>query len=235
VADEDNQLDHLLSSWALEEDRLQQARNPKDHEDDNAELVAALELFGYGILSCLTNSEAISLALFITKIQNTTPRHGYQDYQELLNALLAAHTLDIRTVHSLLERKTGIKHIRYQVCENGCYCFARTPHAEFCPVCETPRPQKFKKTFDCIDLVHLLRLHYSHPATAAQFQEYRESLRVDCSDGQHIRDFWDGKLFKHLHRLGMFLDDRDVAFLCSSDGVNLFRKGNYSHYSYPFK
>jgi len=101
--------------------------NSKGGEDGYTELVEALESFGYGILGYLTNSEAISLALFITKVQNTTPRHGYQDYQELLNALLAAHTLDIRTIHSLLKRKTGIKHIRYQVSEKGYYCFARTP------------------------------------------------------------------------------------------------------------
>jgi len=236
AADEDdNQANYPLSSRVSEDDQLLHTGNSEDGEDDYTELVEALESFGYGILSCLTNSEAISLALFITKVQNTTPRHGYQDYQELLNALLASHTLDIRTVHSLLERKTGIKHIRYQVCEKGCYCFAKTPQATSCPVCTTPRPQKFMKTFDCIDLIHLLRLHYSHRTTAEGFQDYRESLRVDGNDGHHIRDFWDGKLFKHLHRLGMFLDGRDIAFLCSSDGVNLFRKGNYPHYSFPFK
>jgi len=56
---------------------------------------------------------------------------------------------------------------------------------------------------------------------------YRTSLQANY-DGD-IRDFWDGKLFQKLQAAGMFLDYRDLAFFCSTDGVNLFRKGIYMY------
>ena len=142
-----------------------QLQEPDDSEYNG--LVEALDLFGYGVLSFLTRPEAVSLSLFLAKIQCKAPRQGYREYQDILRCLLAERPMDIRTVHAMLERKTGIKHLRYQVCNNGCYCFAEEPEAEACPECgEARRPvTKDSKTFDCIDLLHLLRLQYSHGVT----------------------------------------------------------------------
>jgi hypothetical protein len=195
-------------------------------DDDNYHVLEALELFGYGVLSCLTHIEAVSLALYIIKLQSNAPCRGYQEYQELLQCLLSERPFDIRTVHTLLERKTGIKYIQYQVCENNCHCFAEKPNADACPECGTPRPKKFNKFFECLDMIHLYRLWYSHSATAIQFQVYKASLRTS-NEHQELRDFWDGKLVQKLQAEGFFADDRDLAFLFSTDGVNLFRKGMY--------
>jgi len=115
----------------------------------------------------------------------------------------------------LLERKTGIKHVRYQVCENGCYCYAEKPDAETCPECGAPRPAEFKKkTFDFIDVVYLLRLQYSDAAVATRFQAYRSKLQAH-NDGS-IRDIWDGKLVEKIRAEGMLLENTDLAFLCST-------------------
>jgi len=142
-----------------------QLQEPDDSEYNG--LVEALDLFGYGVLSFLTRPEAVSLSLFLAKIQCKAPRQGYREYQDILRCLLAERPMDIRTVHAMLERKTGIKHLRYQVCNNGCYCFAEEPEAEACPECGEARwpVTKDSKTFDCIDLLHLLRLQYSHGVT----------------------------------------------------------------------
>ena len=175
----------------------------------------------------MTHAEAVSLALYIAKIQSKAPHQGYKEYQDLLQCLLAERPYDIRTVQALLERKTGIKQIRHQVCENNCYCFAEKPTLHACPECGTPRSlSRVTKTFDCLNLIHLFRLRYSHPATAIQFQLYRTSLRTQA-DNRDLRDFWDGKLAQKLHADGLFADDRELVFLCSTDGVNLFRKGMY--------
>ena len=198
-----------------------------EFDEDYLHTVQALDSFGYGILSSLSRQEAISLALFCAKIKSKSPRQGYQEYQDIVDSLLNERPMDIRTIHKLLERKTGIRHVQYQVCDNNCYCYAEKPDAESCPECGTPRRKAGlgrRKTFECIDLIHLLRLRYSDPSSAAQYQVYVNALHQNPAPKVH-RDIWDGKLMEELRRKGMFLLGTDLAFLCSTDGVNLFRKG----------
>ena len=38
-----------------------------------------------------------------------------------------------------------------------------------------------------------------------------------------LRDFWDGALFKELKEKGLFRDYRDLGFVFSTDGVQLFK------------
>ena len=71
-----------------------QSLDPDDLDDDNIALVEALDdAFGYGILSALTEAGAVSLSLFLSKVQRKAAHQSCKEYQDILDCLLAERPL----------------------------------------------------------------------------------------------------------------------------------------------
>ena len=72
---DDPEYNNALIDLLDENVQVLHSEEPEDPDDNNLGLIEALDQFGYGVLSCLTKAEAVSLALFIAKVQSKAPRH----------------------------------------------------------------------------------------------------------------------------------------------------------------
>jgi hypothetical protein len=198
--------------------------------------------FEYSKPARLSAQEIMSIALYQIKSHRNISQEAHHDYASIVSLVMQERMLDLRTVEALMERTTGIAHIRYDVCKNGCVCFSpKYSDATTCPLCGIPRlttKGKPWKTFDYIPIQHRLRLQYANERRAREFTEYRQALDLDAEqrledgDDSALRDFWDGKLCKELKARGMLTLSTDLAFALSTDGVELFRKGK-KHQVWP--
>src|SRR3954465_684556 len=73
--------------------------------------------------SLLSLQELTSLALYKAKCFNNITRDGHKAYCDIFTATNPEPPLDIRTIERLLQRSTGIAHVRYDCCKNNCVCF----------------------------------------------------------------------------------------------------------------
>jgi hypothetical protein len=105
--------------------------------DDEEQLLAAGKHFNYSLLPALRPDEILSVALYQIKTRCNVSLDTHVEYLEVFRALLDFTVLDTRTVETLLERVTGIRHERYDVCRNGCVCFAKPAYTDMqnCPFC----------------------------------------------------------------------------------------------------
>jgi hypothetical protein len=113
--------------------------------DDEEQLLAAGKHFNYSLLPALRPDEILSVALYQIKTRCNVSLDTHVEYLEVFRALLDFTVLDTRTVETLLERVTGIRHERYDVCRNGCVCFAKPAYTDMqnCPFCgENRRDRK---------------------------------------------------------------------------------------------
>ena len=70
-------------------------------------------------------------------------------------------TLDTYSIERLLDNANRITHIRYDVCNRNCVCYAVYPDLQVCPACHLPRHQpngKPWRMFNYILIIHLIRL-----------------------------------------------------------------------------
>jgi hypothetical protein len=127
--------------------------------DDDEQTRRAGTIFNYGLLPTLQQREIISVALYQIKTRCNVALDTHLEYLDVFQALLDSAIMDTRTVESLLERVTGITHERYDVCRNGCICFAKPEYTERmdCPFCGEARhlrPGKLQsQPVHCMSLV----------------------------------------------------------------------------------
>jgi hypothetical protein len=126
---------------ALGDEHLPKQSAFKFDLDDEEQITAAGTIFNYGLLPTLQQREIISVALYQIKTRCNVALDTHLEYMDVFQTLLDSTIMDTRTVESLLERITGIKHERYDVCRNGCICFAKPEYAERmdCPFCGETR------------------------------------------------------------------------------------------------
>ena len=129
-----------------------------------------------------------------------------------------------------LREISGIEHITISCCVNSCLAFtADYKGLDECLFCNEPRFDQRKhprQTFDYIPITHRLRLQFANAKRAAKLQDYRKSL-VSTQWAGGIRDYWDGMLHQEHKQQGFFRDYRDIGFLFSTDGVQLFKIGKF--------
>jgi hypothetical protein len=91
---------------------------------------------------------------------------------------------DDRTTTTHLVDRTGIQMTEYAVCEDGCYCFASTPHYTHCPVdgCGKVRPVNYagelhvavaRQKFHYLQIIHRLRLWFTDSRRIQTMRGYR--------------------------------------------------------------
>ena len=109
--------------------------------DNDSEVRTFAEAFNYGTLAVLSPREILSVALYQVKATKNVPLDTHLEYLEIISALTGHQSMDTRTVEALLERLTGIRHERFDVCRNGCVCFAspELQNLSQCPECNSAR------------------------------------------------------------------------------------------------
>lgn len=163
-------------------------------------------------------------------------RYAWGDVRGLITACSKSHSpYDLRTTEYLLQRHTGITHTRYPVCSNNCMCFAEYPDKTTCLYCGAAKYDTGGlpyKTFDYLPIIHQLRLRWADLTQASQLKSYRSEFQASSNSDNTIRDFWDSSWAAELQEQGMLINDIDLAFYFSTDGINLFDKGP-SHSVWP--
>lgn len=119
------------------------------------------------------------------------------------------------------------------MCWNSCCAFVGdNADCNICPICEEPRyisegilkqSQKLSAYFSIIDS---LKIQYRDPSRAIVLRyrhEYTSSEEYTANNGK-IGDVFDGNRYKFLVESGLFPDYRDVAFIASLDGYQLFKQ-----------
>ena len=122
-------------------DEPRDAQNRQFNLDNDSEVCAFAEEFNYGTLEVLSPREVLSVALYQVKATKSVPLDTHLEYLEIISALTCHQIMDTRTVESLLKRLTGIRHERFEVCKNGCVCFASPEFQNMsqCPECNSAR------------------------------------------------------------------------------------------------
>ena len=113
--------------------------------DNDEQLCAFGAKFNYGTLAVLSPREILSIALYQVKTRKNVPLETHLEYLEIISALTKDQNMDIRTVETLLKLLTGIYHERFDVCRNGCVCFASPELQKMteCPECSLSRHDQY--------------------------------------------------------------------------------------------
>jgi hypothetical protein len=203
----------------------------------------------------LPTSTLQSLKFFEVKISQNLPNVAHDKYVKLVNSVIAMNRSEFvslasteltqdssgedglsidstKAITKTLVNITGIKHTRHHCCVNSCIAYTEPYHLETqCPFikCKEPRYDARdlpRQTYDLIPITHRLRLQYANSKRAEILKGYRKGLAEDpWPDG--LRDYWDGELHKKHKADGFFEDDHDIALAFSTDGLQLFPKGQY--------
>jgi hypothetical protein len=131
-----------------------------------------------------------------------------------------------------LKRLTGLEEKRVDCCIKSCIAFiGNFANEEYCP-CGEPRymnavdggPRKPRKSFIYLPIIPRLLLQYSDPERARIFKNYPASVLQDNPD---VDDFWNGSLYQEFRSQGFFADAHELAFVFSTDGVNVVRQKTF--------
>jgi len=150
---------------------------------------------------------------------------------ELLQ-LMGIEGISLYKVRKLLEKLVPLEPTLVDCCINSCIAFTgEFSNKDICPLCGQSRyqlgklSQTARKRSANWSPVDSLRAQY-RDRTRAQILQYRhnytstEAYAIDNSIG----DVFDDHHYKSLVSSGLFKDRRDVAFLASTDGYQIFRQ-----------
>ena len=150
---------------------------------------------------------------------------------ELLQ-LMGIEGISLYKVRKLLEKLVPLEPTLVDCCINSCIAFTgEFSNKDICPLCGQSRyqlgklSQTARKRSANWSPVDSLRAQY-RDRTRAQILQYRhnytstEAYAIDNSIG----DVFDDRHYKSLVSSGLFKDRRDVAFLASTDGYQIFRQ-----------
>jgi hypothetical protein len=158
---------------------------------------------------------------------------------------------DERTVIKHIQQRTEVKEVKYDCCSRSCMSYSMYPDDTECRICHHPgwktittlrskKPTERRVAYvqhNYIPLTHRIRLWWSNPAYAKKMITYRNTaMHGTCTEGKSV-DFWTGQLVQDLGKrdqdrgasVPMFLQDTDIAFFFSTDGVKVFKSRRAFH------
>ncbi len=97
--------------------------------DKEANIIAIADIFTYNyqILNMLILDEVIKIALFKIKMLGNMLRNSHKNCSNIICSLLTICPSSMETIYHLLQKLIGITYIFYDICKNGCYCYAKSP------------------------------------------------------------------------------------------------------------
>lgn len=168
---------------------------------------------------------------------------------------------DSRAFYKAMKERTGFRSIRYDCCIDSCVSYSGK-HALLTecpnPKCRKPRwkdpdaaVKESFKTHVYFPMRHRIMLWFTSRFMSRLLTTYRRKATVDAltrtdeidcpqtntgisrrRSRRKLTDFWSGKLFRDLRKLGYFDDYRDLGFVCGFDGTKAF-KSRKNRYVWP--
>ena len=113
------------------------------------------------------------------------------------------------------------------MCENSCICYTGDYESyQNCPMCDSSRlldgKGKAKKVMPYLSIKDRLKVQFNN-ANRAKELLYRHEY-IANKDDNDLDDIFDGNIYKELLEENLFTDKRDIAFIASCDGYQIFKQ-----------
>src|SRR6266508_2857536 len=146
-------------------------------------------------------------------------------YNDIIK-LFANENLSLYKVKKILEEFTRLISTFYDMCENSCICYTDTyENYQSCSLCESSRydsNNKLKKVMPYLSIKERLKIQYNNEARVKELL-YRSKC-INDNENNNFKDIFDGNIYKELLERNLFNDKRDVAFIVSCDGYQIFKQ-----------
>ena len=159
--------------------------------------------------------------LYLKSLYNFT-ESAYDDIMKVFTT----NNLSLYKIKKYLKEVTGLVPVFYDMCENSCICYTGQYESyQTCPICPSVRLDakgKAKKVMPYLSIKDRLKIQFSDENRAKELLYRYEYIRNKADDD--LDDIFDGKIYKELVDENLFNDKRDIAFIASCDGYQIFKQ-----------
>src|SRR3954467_747258 len=173
--------------------------------------------------SNMPNKEIIEgLKLLHLKSLYNFTESAYDDIMKIFTT----NNISLYKVKKYLKEITGLVPVFYDMCENSCICYTGQYESyQNCPICDSTRLDakgKAKKVMPYLSIKDRLNIQFNDENRARELL-YRHEYITNKEDND-LDEIFDGKIYKELVDENLFNDKRDVAFIASCDGYQIFKQ-----------
>jgi hypothetical protein len=140
--------------------------------------------------------------------------------------IFTTNNISLYKVKKYLKEITGLVPVFYDMCENSCICYTGQYESyQNCPICDSTRLDakgKAKKVMPYLSIKDRLNIQFNDENRARELI-YRHKYITNKEDDD-LDEIFDGKIYKELVDENLFNDKRDVAFIASCDGYQIFKQ-----------
>jgi hypothetical protein len=169
-----------------------------------------------------TNIPIEGLKLLHLKSLYNFTESAYDDIMKIFTT----NNISLYKVKKYLKEITGLVPVFYDMCENSCICYIEQYESyQNCPICDSTRLDakgKAKKVMPYLSIKDRLNIQFNDENRARELL-YRHEYITNKEDDD-LDEIFDGKIYKELVDENLFNDKRDVAFIASCDGYQIFKQ-----------
>jgi len=140
--------------------------------------------------------------------------------------IFTTNNTSLYKVKKYLKNVIGLIPVFYDMCENSCICYTGSYElCQNCPICDSPRLDakgKAKKVMPYLPIKNRLKIQFNNVDRAKELL-YRHKY-IANKDDCDLDDIFDGNIYKELSEENLFINKRDVAFIASCDGYQIFKQ-----------
>jgi hypothetical protein len=227
VLDEDNNIleDSDVESFSFNEDNEYYSDYDNEEIDENADenMTEIDENEDMQIDDDHISKEIIEgLKLLHLKSLYNFTESAYEDIMKIFTT----DNLSLYKVKKYLKSITELEPTFYDMCENSCICYTENYEScQNCPMCDSSRLDgkgKAKKVMPYLSIKDRLKIQFNDVNRAKELL-YRHEY-ITKNDDDDLGDIFDGNIYKELSEENIFINERDVAFIASCDGYQIFKQ-----------
>jgi len=140
--------------------------------------------------------------------------------------IFTTDNLSLYKVKKYLKNVTELEPTFYDMCDNSCICYTGNYEScQNCPMCDSSRLDgkgKAKKVMPYLSIKNRLKIQFNNVDRAKELL-YRHEY-IANKDNCDLDDIFDGNIYKELSEENLFINKRDVAFIASCDGYQIFKQ-----------
>src|SRR5436305_10999955 len=194
-----------------------------DDKENNDEIDEDNDIMQIDNITNILSKEIIEgLQLLHLKTLYNFTESAYDDIMKIFTT----NNISLYKVKKYLKEITGLASVFYDMCENSCICY--TGQYEFyqnCPKCDSIRLDtngKAKRVMPYLSIIDRLKIQFNNENRAEELL-YRHEY-ITNKDNNDLDDIFDGEIYKELVNNSLFNDKRDIAFIASCDGYQIFKQ-----------
>ena len=159
--------------------------------------------------------------LYLKSLYNFT-ESAYDDIMKIFTT----NNVSLYKVKKYLKEITGLAPVFYDMCENSCICYTGQYESyQNCLKCDSIRLDtngKAKRVMPYLSIIDRLKIQFNNENRAEELLYHHEY--ITNKDNNDLEDIFDGKIYKKLVNDSLFNDKRDIAFIASCDGYQIFKQ-----------